>query len=293
MPLNNYSKKWIYLIVLSIIWGSSYILIKKSLIGLSPLQLGGLRVVFTTITLLIIGYSTIKDVPKNKWKWIILTGYIGSFFPSFLFAFAQTEIDSGVTAILNSLTPLATLFIGLFFFKLIINKRQVAGILIGLFGSGFLVTESSSVNPDQNYFFAGLIVMASTFYAISLNMLKAHLQDVSPVAIALGNFLCILPPSILVLIFSGFETVDLKSDEFQNSIIFVIILSIIGSAFAKIVFNKLVQISSPIFSSSITYTLPIVALLWGVLDGETMNVKQILATLIIFIGVYLSNKNSN
>ena len=239
------------------------------------------------------GYSTIKDVPKNKWKWIILTGYIGSFFPSFLFAFAQTEIDSGVTAILNSLTPLATLFIGLFFFKLIINKRQVAGILIGLIGSGFLVTESSSVNPDQNYFFAGLIVMASTFYAISLNMLKAHLQDVSPVAIALGNFLCILPPSILVLIFSGFETVDLKSDEFQNSIIFVIILSIIGSAFAKIVFNKLVQISSPIFSSSITYTLPIVALLWGVLDGETMNVKQILATLIIFIGVYLSNKNSN
>ena len=124
-------------------------------------------------------------------------------------------------------------------------------------------------------------------------MLKAHLQDVSPVAIALGNFLCILPPSILVLIFSGFETVDLKSDEFQNSIIFVIILSIIGSAFAKIVFNKLVQISSPIFSSSITYTLPIVALLWGVLDGETMNVKQILATLIIFLGVYLSNKKSN
>lgn len=291
--MNNYSKKWIYLIVLSIIWGSSYILIKKSLIGLSPLQLGGLRVVFTTITLLIIGYSTIKDVPKNKWKWIILTGYIGSFFPSFLFAFAQTEIDSGVTAILNSLTPLATLFIGLFFFKLIINKRQVAGILIGLIGSGFLVTESSSVNPDQNYFFAGLIVMASTLYAISLNMLKAHLQDVSPVAIALGNFLCILPPSILVLIFSGFETVDLKSEEFQNSIIFVIILSIIGSAFAKIVFNKLVQISSPIFSSSITYTLPIVALLWGVLDGETMNVKQILATLIIFIGVYLSNKKSN
>ena len=139
---------------------------------------------------MIIGYSTIKDVPKNKWKWIILTGYIGSFFPSFLFAFAQTEIDSGVTAILNSLTPLATLFIGLFFFKLIINKRQVAGILIGLIGSGFC-HRKFPVNPDQNYFFAGLIVMASTFYAISLNMLKAHLQDVSPVAIALGIFCAI------------------------------------------------------------------------------------------------------
>ena len=285
--------KWFYLCLLSFIWGSSYILIKYGLIGLTPLQLGSVRIIISCFFLLIVGYNSISNLTYYEWKWLVITGFIGTFFPSFLFAFAQTEIDSGVTAILNSLTPLATLFIGLFFFKLIINKRQVAGILIGLIGSGFLVTESSSVNPDQNYFFAGLIVMASTFYAISLNMLKAHLQDVSPVAIALGNFLCILPPSILVLIFSGFETVDLKSEEFQNSIIFVIILSIIGSAFAKIVFNKLVQISSPIFSSSITYTLPIVALLWGVLDGETMNVKQILATLIIFIGVYLSNKKSN
>ena len=291
--MNNYNKKWIYLFILSIIWGSSYILIKKSLEGLTPLQVGSLRVVFTTLTLLIIGYPTIKKVPKKKWKWIILTGYIGSFFPSFLFAFAQTEIDSGITAILNSLTPLATLVIGLCFFKLIINKKQVSGIIIGLIGSGLLVLESSSINPEQNYFFVGLILLASTFYAISLNMLKAHLQDVSPVAIALGNFLCILPPSILVLFFSGFENINFSVKQVQISIVYVVILSIVGSAFAKIVFNKLVQISSPIFASSITYTLPVVALIWGVLDGEVMNINQILAALIILLGVYLSNKKPN
>ena len=123
-------------------------------------------------------------------------------------------------------------------------------------------------------------------------MLKAHLQDVSPVAIALCNFLCILPPSILVLFFSGFENINLSAKQIQISIVYVVILSIVGSAFAKIVFNKLVQISSPIFASSITYTLPVVALIWGVLDGEVMNINQILAALIILLGVYLSNKKS-
>ena len=146
---------------------------------------------------------------------------------------------------------------------------------------------------SQNYFFVGLILLASTFYAISLNMLKAHLQDVSPVAIALGNFLCILPPSMLVLFFSGFESVNFSSQQFQTSIIYVIILSVVGSAFAKIIFNKLVQISSPIFASSITYTLPVVALMWGILDGEIININQTLAALIILLGVYLSNKKSN
>ena len=292
MTKNN--TKWVYLIVLSFIWGSSYILIKKSLIGLSPLQLGSLRVIFTTLVLLIIGFSSLKRIPKDKWKWIFITGYIGSFFPSFLFAFAQTEIDSGVAAILNSLTPLATLIIGLGFYKFIIDSKQIIGVIIGLFGSFLLVYEGSTINPDQNFLFVGFIIIASICYATSLNMLKVYLQEVPATSIALGNFICILPPSIIILFYSGFMNIDLvKNLEVQTSLFYIIILSIFGSAFAKILFNKFVQIASPVFVSSVTYTLPIVAIMWGIYDGETITFTQFIASGIILLGVFLANKKTN
>jgi drug/metabolite transporter (DMT)-like permease len=291
MSKNN--KKWVYLIVLSFIWGSSYILIKKTLIGISPLQLGSLRVVFTTLTLLIFGFSSLKKIPKNKWKWIFITGYIGSFFPSFFFAFAQTEIDSGVAAILNSLTPLATLIIGVSFYKFFIDSKQIMGVIIGLVGSFLLIYEGSTINPNQNLLFVGFIVTASICYAISVNMLKAHLQDVPAISIALGNFICILPPAIIILFCSGFTDINMINDsEVQNSIFYIIILSIFGSAFAKVLFNKFIQIASPVFASSVTYTLPLVAIMWGVLDGESISASQLLATAIILIGVFLANRKS-
>jgi drug/metabolite transporter (DMT)-like permease len=291
--MSNDNKKWVYLILLSIIWGSSYILIKKTLIGISPLQLGSLRVIFTTMVLFILGFSSLKKIPKDKWKWIILTGYIGSFFPSFFFAFAQTEIDSGVAAILNSLTPLATLIIGVVFYKFIIDSKQILGVIIGLFGSFLLIYEGSTINPDQNFLFVGFIITASVCYATSVNMLKAHLQDVPAISIALGNFLCILPPALIILFYSGFMNINvIESPKVQNALFYIIVLSVFGSAFAKILFNKFVQIASPVFASSVTYTLPVVAVMWGLLDGETINFRQILATIVILIGVYFANRRS-
>jgi drug/metabolite transporter (DMT)-like permease len=292
--MSNNNKKWIYLVILSVIWGSSYILIKKTLIGLTPLQLGSLRVIFTFIVLLIIGFNSLKKIPKDKWKWIFATGYIGSFFPSFCFAFAQTEIDSVVAAILNSLTPLATLIIGVGFYKFIIDSKQIIGVIIGLIGSFFLIYEGSTINPDQNFLFVGFIIVASICYATSVNMLKYHLQDIPATSIALGNFLCILPPAVILLFYSGFMDINIKeSPEVQNALFYIIILSIFGSAFAKILFNKFIQIASPVFASSVTYTLPIVAIMWGFLDGETISLRQFFATAIILVGVFLANKQKS
>tara|TARA_B110000211_G_scaffold46942_1_gene50440 strand:- start:1761 stop:2645 length:885 start_codon:yes stop_codon:yes gene_type:complete len=291
--MSNRNKKWLYLAILSLVWGSSYILIKKTLIGLTPLQLGSLRIIFTTIILLFIGFSSLKKIPKNKWKWIFLTGYIGSFFPSFLFAFAQTEIDSGVAAILNSLTPLATLIIGLGFFKFIIDSKQIVGVIIGLIGSFLLIYEGSTINPDQNLLLVAFIIAASICYASSVNILKAHLQEVPAISIALGNFLCILPPALIILFSSGFLNINFaESPEVQNSLFYILILAIFGSAFAKVLFNRFIQIASPVFASSVTYTLPIVAIMWGYLDGESINNRQLLATAIILVGVYLANRKT-
>ena len=283
--------KWIYLIVLSLVWGSSYILIKKALIGLSPLQVGSLRTVISTVLLLLIGFSSLKSIPNDKWKWILITGLV-SFIPPFLFAYAQTEIDSALAAILNSLTPLATLIIGVGFYRFKIDKKQISGVIIGLIGSVLLMYQGSVINPDQNLLYVFFIIFASILYAVQVNLLKVHLQDVSAVAITVGNFIFIFPLAVVIFFISDYKQIDINNEDVKVALFCLLILSIVGTVFAKILFNKFVQIASPVFASSVTYTLPIVALFWGLLDGEVFTLNQLLATVIILTGVYLANKKS-
>ena len=289
--MENKNLKWIYLLILSFVWGSSYILIKKALIGLSPLQVGSLRTIISTVLLLAIGYSSLKSIPRDKWKWILITGLV-SFIPPFLFAYAQTEIDSALAAILNSLTPLATLLIGVGFYRFKIDSKQISGVIIGLIGSVLLMYQGSVINPDQNLLYVFFIIFASVLYAIQVNLLKVHLQDVSAVAITVGNFIFIFPLAVVIFLMSDYKQIDINNKDVKVALFCLLILSIIGTVFAKILFNKFVQIASPVFASSVTYTLPIVALFWGLIDGEVFTLNQFFATVIILIGVYLANKKS-
>lgn len=289
--MENKNLKWIYLLILSFVWGSSYILIKKALIGLSPLQVGSLRTIISTVLLLAIGYSSLKSIPRDKWKWILITGLV-SFIPPFLFAYAQTEIDSALAAILKSLTPLATLLIGVGFYRFKIDSKQISGVIIGLIGSVLLMYQGSVINPDQNLLYVFFIIFASVLYAVQVNLLKVHLQDVSAVAITVGNFIFIFPLAVVIFLMSDYKQIDINDKDVKVALFCLLILSIIGTVFAKILFNKFVQIASPVFASSVTYTLPIVALFWGLIDGEVFTLNQFFATVIILIGVYLANKKS-
>ena len=284
-------KKWVYLIALSLIWGSSFILIKKSLIGLSPLQVGSLRIVFSSIMIFLIAFNKIKTIQKDKWKWIAVSAIIGTFLPAFLFAFAETQIDSAVAAILNSLVPMNTVLIGLAVFKISTTKTQSLGVIIGFIGTSVLIISGSELNPDQNYLYSGLVIICSILYATNVNLIKKHLFDVNAVAIAAGQFFVIFVPSIIVLVYSGFFDLEFRNNDLlYDSLLYVLLLSFFGTAMAKILFNKLIQISSPVFASSVTYSMLIVSVLWGMLDGELFNINQAVATILIIIGVYLSNK---
>ena len=284
-------KKWIYLIALSLIWGSSFILIKKSLLGLSPLQVGSLRIVFSSIIIFLIAFNRISNIPKNKWKWIAISAIIGTFFPAFLFAFAETQIDSAVASILNSLVPMNTVLIGFAVFKISTTKTQSLGVLIGFIGTCTLIISGAELNPDQNYMYSGLVIICSILYAINVNLIKKYLFDVNAVSIAAGQFVVIFIPSITVLYYSGFFNLEFTdNDLLYDSLTYVLLLSFFGTAMAKILFNRLIQISSPVFASSVTYSMLIVSVVWGVLDGELFNFYQAVATILIIIGVYLSNK---
>jgi|TARA_B110000046_G_scaffold37062_1_gene40482 drug/metabolite transporter (DMT)-like permease len=291
--MNTEQKKWFYLFLLALTWGSSFILIKKGLLGLSPFQLGSLRTVMSSLFIFIIGFKSLKTIQSHQWKWIIITGFIGTFFPSFLFAFAETEVDSGIVSILNSLVPLNTVLIGLAVFKITSTKTQVFGVILGFVGASMLIFNSMELHPDQNYLYAGFVILATVMYASSVNIIKRYLQDVKPIAIATGNFVAIIIPAILVLSFSNFFTTEtFQNDTIYMSIGSVVILSLFGTVMAKIIFNSLIQISSPVFASSVAYLMPLVALLWGLLDGEVFGINQGLASSLILLGVYLVNKKA-
>ncbi len=289
--MQNSTLKWIYLVVLSIIWGSSFILIKKGLIGLTPIQLGALRILFTAFFLLLIGWKSLQTIKKKEWKWVIISGVLGTGLPVFLFAYAETEIDSAIAAILNSGVPLLALLLGLTFFGARFLKRQLLGVLIGLLGATALILIGAQINPDQNYLYALLVILAGVLYAFNVNIIKHYMQDISAIAIATGNFIFLIPPAIYLLFSSGFFNSEfLAIPEVQISLGYTLVLALFGTAIAKVMFNKLVQISDPVFASSVTYLMPIISVIWGILDDEKFTGMQFIASLIIIGGVYLVNK---
>ena len=279
--------KWGYLFLLSLVWGSSFILIKKGLVGLSAIQVGSLRIIFAALFLLLIGFRSLSKIPKGRWKFIGLTSLLGTFFPAFLFALAQTEIDSSVSSILNSLTPLNTLLLGVLFFGVDFQKRQISGVVIGLIGSLLLVFNGAVNHPGQNYYYAILVLIASICYAVNVNLIKRFLSDLDPISITTGNFLFLIFPALVILYFTGFYDI-IAVEKVQTSVFFIMILGVLGTGIANILFFKLIQISSPVFATSVTYLIPIVAFFWGMLDHEILTPIQFLGAFVILVGVYLS-----
>jgi drug/metabolite transporter (DMT)-like permease len=288
--MENKKLRCIYLIILSLIWGSSFILMKKALIGLTPIQVGIFRILITTVFLLLIGFKSLLKIKRRHWYYLLLNGFLGTFFPIFLFAFAVEHIDSSITSILNSLTPLNTLIFGALVFGIGFSRRQALGVLIGLIGTIMLILEGAVLNPNQNYFYALFVLLASIGYAFNVNIVKKYLHDLNALSIAVGNFVLLIIPTFMVMWYTKFfETFEINKTT-TTALIYMTILAIFGTGVSKIMYNRLVQISTPIFSSSVTYLIPIIAIFWGLLDGERISFLQFVAGFIVIIGVYLANK---
>lgn len=281
--------KWVILVALALIWGSSFILIKKGLDGLNPFQLGSLRIIFCAVFLLIIGFKSLSSIAQHQWKYIALTSLFGTFIPAYLFAIAETKVSSSICSILNSLTPLNTLVLGTMIFGLNFRRNQFIGIIIGLIGTVVLIFTGNNQEGSQNYYYSILVLIATICYATNVNLIKKYLSDVKPLSITTGNFLVMLVPAILILFFTDFSS-TMYLPGTVHAMFFVMILGIIGTGVANVIFYKLIQISSPVFASSVTYLIPIVACIWGLLDSEMLTPFQLLGAFIILIGVFMANK---
>ncbi len=282
--------RWVYLFLLSLIWGSSFILMKYALVGLTAMQVGALRVVITAVFMLLIGFRRLFKIKKRHWYYLTLNGLIGSFIPAFLMAYTVEKMDSSVVSILNSLTPLNTLIFGALVFGFGFRKRQLIGVLIGLVGTVLLVLKGAELNPNQDYAYSVFILVASICYALNINILKKYLHDLDALSITVANFAISLIPALVLLGFTGFYSTFELNDNSLKGLFYLSILAVFGTGLAKLMFNRLIQISSAIFSSSVTYIIPIVAITWGILDGETITFVQFVAAFIILLGVYIVNK---
>ena len=275
--------------MLSLIWGSSFILIKRGLVGLTAVQVGSFRIIFAALFLLIIGFKSLKKISRRQWKFVAITSFFGTFTPAYLFAIAETQVDSSIVAILNSLTPLNTLVLGILIFGIQFQKRQVLGVFVGLVGCLLLVLSGASAHPGQNYYYVLLVVIATLCYAINVNLIKKYLSDLNSLSITTGNFAVLLLPALIILSTTDIsQRVNLEAT--QHSILFVMILGVMGTGIANVLFFKLIQMSSPVFATSVTYLIPIVAFFWGLLDNEMLTPIQFFGAFIILIGVYLSAK---
>ncbi|MFL2568422.1 MAG: DMT family transporter [Flavobacteriales bacterium] len=288
--MNVFSIRYFYLIVLSLIWGSSFILMKKGLEVFSYEQVAALRLFITSIVLIPFVFSALKKIKKKHYVPILVAALFGSGIPAFLFTLAQTYLDSSFVGILNSLTPLFTFCIGIIIFNQKYHKINLLGIFIGLIGAIFLSLNNLNQSISINIY-VYLVVFASLLYAISANVIKRYLYDLDSTDITSIVFLIVGPLSG-VYIFSTDFIVLFDNNKAFESLAYITILAIICTALAGVMFYKLIKISSPTFATSVTYLIPIVALFWGFIDGEKLIGQYFVGVALIFSGLYLVNKKS-
>lgn len=283
---------WLILIGLVLTWGSSFILIKHGLMGFGGDSsiVGALRIVISFLVLLPLAIARLGRVRRRHWMVLAIVGVISNAAPSFLYAQAQTHIDSNTAGILNSLTTLFTLIIGLAFFKLKPRWFNIGGVLIGLIGAVGLIHFSGDGGFVFNIRYAVYILIATLFYATAVNLIKEYLADLDALSITSVSFLIIgLPLTVYLLAFTDFVHDLSSTSEAWAGLGYISILGIVGTALALIFFNKLIKMTSALFAASVTYMIPIVAIAWGLLDGENLEWNYLLWIVMILLGVYLVN----
>ena len=283
---------WIMLVGLAAIWGSSFILIKKGLVVLSAQEVGSLRIVAASLFLLPFALSRLNRVDRSKFLPLVGAGFLGSLIPAFLFAVAQTRLESAITGVLNTLVPIFTILIGFVLFGQRQSRMVFLGILIGFIGTAILITAGDGGSFGGINAYALLVVLATLCYASNLNLIKAKLNDLHPLTVTSISLFLVGPIATVYLFgFTDFVTKLSTVEGAGLATFYICLLGVLGTSIALIIFNRVLQMTDALFASSVTYIIPIVAVIWGVIDGERIYAIQYLGMLAVGLGVYIANRN--
>jgi drug/metabolite transporter (DMT)-like permease len=292
--VNKTVNDWLLFLLLSLIWGSSFILMKIGLDNhLSAYQVAALRVVSAGLVLFPIAISAFRKIPMAKLKYVFLSGVLGSLIPAFLFCIAEEEIDSSLAGILNCLTPIFVIVIGAFFFNTQTSRSKIIGVVIAFAGCVLLLISNGHMQESRHLLYLSLIVLATIFYAVNVNLVSRHLSAIPSLQIAAVALTLNAIPAGVILVVTGYFSLA-----FTNTAILVasgaaIVLGIVGTAIATIIFYALVKSAGGLFASMVTYGIPFVAIAWGVYYKESFSMVKIGCLLIILLGIYMANKKVN
>jgi drug/metabolite transporter (DMT)-like permease len=283
---------WVIFVFLCLTWGSSFILMKKGLESFSPLQVAGLRLVSAAFTLLPFMVPKLTRLSRTQWQAILAVSIIGNGLPAFLFPLAETQISSGSAGILNGLSPLFALVLGQLVFRMTFTRAQNVGVLIGFVGAVVLIVSGGGeLDLFTHMSYSLAVVLATVGYGTSTLIIKRYLNETPPiVSTGLAFVMMAIPYGLYLLFFSGLGEAFTIEPQAWASLSYVVILGAIGTALAVYLYYRLIQMTDPIVASSVTYVIPIVAVLWGLLAGESFTAGQAVGMAIVLLGVYLSNR---
>lgn len=281
---------WGMLGLLALIWGSSFILIKLGLEVFDPLAVGAIRILTASLVLTPLSLPVLRKLSGYQVRWLFITGLVGSFLPAFLFAIAQTRVPSGPTGVLNALTPIFTLIVGAVIFGQALQRNNILGIAIGFIGSAIMIMASGKGGFEQVNYFALFVILATVCYGFNVNILKEKFYVLSPIVITSVSLLFMAPFALVILFaFTPFVEQSQTDPAFWPALGYLSILGVVGTAIALIIFNQLIKMTTPLFASSVTYLIPIVALIWGFIFDEPNNIYQPIGMAFILAGVYLGS----
>lgn len=282
---------WVIFILLSFIWGSSFVLMKLSSRELNGWQIASVRIFSAGLVFLPSAIFHLSKVPKNKIGVILLSGLFGNLFPAYLFAIAiDKKVDSALAGILNSLTPLLVIIIAILFFKARVHFKKIAGVLIGFTGLLILSLSKGGIT-GTNFWYAFFILLATLFYGINVNIASFYLKDVDPIKMASISLAFISIPAFIVLLQQNVIALAWNYGEYRVPVLASVVLGILGSAGATVLFYMLIKRAGGLFASLVTYGIPIVAILWGIILKENVTMIQVACLAFILGGVYLANRN--
>lgn len=284
---------WIIFIILSIIWGSSFVLMKEGLVGLNALQVASFRIISSGLILLPVAVKSISTIPQNKFLIIFVSGILGSLLPAYLFCIAEQRIDSSLAGTLNALTPIFAIIIGILFFKTNTARNKKLGIGISFLGSILLFFAQPSFNEHSNITDVLLVIVATICYAVNVNLVGKYLKDISSLTIVSVALLSNAVPAAFVLYYTGYFEENIFSKVMLVSAGYTMVLGVVGTAVASVMFYTLIKRAGVVLSSMVTYAIPVVAVFWGIVYGEIIGWQQIVCLIIILGGVYVANKSGN
>lgn len=283
------AQSWFLLLFLTLIWGSSYILMKKGLQVFSPIQVASWRLTVSGLACLPFLRKAVAYFPAEKYGKIFFVAMIGSGIPAFLFATAISRISSSAGGIINSLSPLFTVLTGLLFWKIHPQPIKVLGILTGFCGALLLVFGAHGFSFSGDLVFAVLPVVATFCYGLNSNFVRQHFPDSNSFLLTVLGMSMVCIPAAVVLTASGFFK-TLQQPGAWLALAYISILGTFGTVLSNVMFYRLIQLSGPLFAASVTYLIPIVAIAWGIGDHENISVYHLGGLALILTGVYFVSR---